>query len=51
MNGKKFCVKTKGTTVSNYELDEYKNLSAASYEESIENMVDQVKYTRTRENK
>ena len=43
MNGKKFCVKVKGTTVSNYELDEYKNLSAASYEESIENMVDQVK--------
>lgn len=43
MNGKKLCVKAKGTTVSNYELDEYKNLSEASYEETIENMVDQVK--------
>lgn len=43
MSGKKLCVKVKGTTVSNYELDEYKNLSEASYEETIENMVDQVK--------
>lgn len=43
MNGKKLCVKVKGTTVSDYELDEYKNLSEASYEESIENMIDQVK--------
>lgn len=43
MSGKKLCVKTKGTIVSNYELDEYKNLSEASYEETIENMVDQVK--------
>lgn len=43
MSGKKLCVKAKGATVSNYELDEYKNLSEASYEETIENMVDQVK--------
>nr|DAU15124.1 MAG TPA: 43 kDa tail protein [Caudoviricetes sp.] len=43
MSGKKLCVKAKGATVNNYELDEYKNLSEASYEETIENMVDQVK--------
>lgn len=43
MSGKKLCVKVKGTTVRDYELNEYKNLSEASYEETIENMVDQVK--------
>ena len=43
MQGKKLCVKVKGTVVSNYTLDEYKNLVSASYEETIENMVDQVK--------
>lgn len=43
MQGKKLCVKVKGTTISKYTLDEYKNLISASYEETIENMVDQVK--------
>lgn len=43
MNGKKLCVKVKGTVVSGYTLDEYKNIAAASYEETIENMVDQIK--------
>lgn len=43
MKGKKLCVKVKGTVISKYTLDEYKNLVSASYEETIENMVDQVK--------
>ena len=43
MQGKKLCVKVKGTVVKGYTLDEYKNITAASYEETIENMVDQVK--------
>lgn len=43
MNGKKLCVKVKGTVISKYSLDEYVNITAASYEETIENMVDQVK--------
>lgn len=43
MDGKKLCVKVKGTVISGYSLDEYKNLIAATYEESIENMIDQVK--------
>ena len=43
MKGSKFCVKVKGTVVSDYTLDEYKNITSASYEETIENMVDQVK--------
>lgn len=43
MKGKKLCVKVKGTVVSGYTLDEYKNITAANYEETIENMVDKVK--------
>ena len=43
MDGKKFCVKVKGTIVSGYTLDEKANISQSNYEESIENMVDQVK--------
>jgi prophage tail gpP-like protein len=42
-DGKKLCVKVKGTVIKGYTLDEYVNMTAASYEESIENMVDQVK--------
>lgn len=43
MKGKKFCVKVKGTVVSGYTLSEDKNIISSSYEETIENMVDQVK--------
>lgn len=43
MQGKKLCVKAKGTIIDKYTLDEYKNLTSASYEETIENLVDQVK--------
>ncbi len=43
MNGKKLCVKVKGTVIEKYFLDEYTNITGAAYEETIENMVDQVK--------
>lgn len=43
MKGKKFCTKIKGTVVSGYSLDEKKNIVSSSYEETIENMVDQVR--------
>ena len=43
MQGKKFCTKVKGTVVSGYSLDERRNIVSSSYEETIENMVDQVR--------
>lgn len=43
MEGKKFCTKVKGTVVGGYKLDENKNIISSSYEETIENMVNQVK--------
>lgn len=42
MKGKKFCTKVKGTVVSGYSLNENKNIISSSYEETIENMVNQV---------
>ena len=42
MQGKKFCTKVKGTVVSGYTLDENRNISSSSYEETIENMINQV---------
>lgn len=43
MKGKKLCTKVKGTVVSGFSLDENKNIVSSSYEETIENMVDQVR--------
>lgn len=43
MKGSRLCVKKKGTVVSGYTLDERKNITTSSYEESIESMVTQVK--------
>lgn len=43
MKGKKLCTKVKGTVVSGYSLDENKNIVSSSYEETIENVVNQVK--------
>lgn len=43
MQGKKLCTKAKGTVVSGFILDENKNIVSSSYEETIENMVNQVK--------
>lgn len=42
MKGKKFCTKIKGTVVSGYTLNENKNIVSSSYEETIENMINQV---------
>lgn len=43
MKGNKLCTKVKGTVVSGYTLDENVNIVSASYEETIENMIDQVR--------
>lgn len=43
MQGKKFCTKKKGTIVNGYSLGEEKNIASSSYEETIENMVNQIK--------
>ena len=43
MEGTKLCTKIKGTIVKGYALDEYRNLISASYEESIENIINKVK--------
>lgn len=43
MQGKKFCTKEKGAVVSGYTLNENKNIVSSSYEETIENMINQVK--------
>lgn len=43
MKGKKLCTKVKGTVVSGFTLNENKNIVSSSYEETIENMINQVK--------
>ena len=42
MQGKRFSTKVKGTVVSGYSLNENKNIVSSSFEETIENMVNQV---------
>jgi hypothetical protein len=43
MRGKTLFVSEKGTVVSGFTLDEERNIVSSSYEESIENMVNQVR--------
>lgn len=43
MQGNKFGVKVRGTVVSGFTLSDESNITETTYEETIENMVDQVK--------